>query len=224
MKATIALGLLLAGFTANAAASPNADDRLTQSACNGDVERVRQYLSAGDKPTDKSLFCSIVISNNPALADLLIANGANPNANYAYMNPLTGYTFHLTMLQFAVLGSRAQMIDVLLNRGADINFVFQAIATERVEYGTTALAFAAARGDGAMIQLLLTKKANINADRAAALFAVVTRPSLSAGDQLLKTLLTAGGNPRIRNSQQKTVCDYAVGIQLDSILAAGGCE
>lgn len=221
----LSLFVFAVSLGAHAASMPeHADDRLTQSACNGDLERVRKYLRAGDKPTDKSLFCASAMSFNLEMTDLLLTHGANPNANYAYMNPLTGYTFHMSMLEFAVHSSRTDIAQTLINGGADINLPFQVIAQNSVEYAVTALSLAASRGNELVVKYLLELKADVNASSAAALFAVVTRPSLPRADELLKLLLDAGGDPRIRNAEGRTICDYAVGIQLDSILAAGGCQ
>src|SRR4051812_31800685 len=115
MKSLLALtGLLVFSQCAYAA-----DDRLTQSACNGDLERVRRFLRAGDAPTEKALFCASATSFNAEMTDLLLTSGANPDWTYAYQNPLTGYAFHMTMLQYTVQTGRMDIADVLLSRSAD---------------------------------------------------------------------------------------------------------
>lgn len=216
MKALLLVSLLTA--------APNVtDDRLTQSACNGDLARVRRFIREGDAPTEKSLFCASATSFNTEMTDLLLAHGADANWAYAYQNPLTGYDFDMTMLQYAVQTGRLEIASVLLNRGANVNLRYQAVAISAIPYATTALGLAAASGKSAAVRFLLSRNADPNADHAAALFAVASRPGMEQGQEILRDLIAAGGDPATRNAEGRTVCEVASGASLSALQAAGGC-
>jgi ankyrin repeat protein len=205
------------------ASTSHADDRLTESACNGDLARVRRYLRDGDMPSDKALFCASTTSFNVEMTDLLLAAGANPDATYAYQNPLTNAPFQMTMLQYSVQTGRQDIGTVLLNRKAKIDFRFQAIAQAAVPYATTALGLAAATGKAETVRFLLSKGAKPNVDQAAALFAVASRPELERGTEILHDLIAAGGDPTIRNADGRSVCEVSSGAYRTMLQATGGC-
>lgn len=199
------------------------DDRLTRAACNGDLTLVRRYVRAGDRPSDKALFCASAYNFNAEMTDLLLAHGANPDAVYTHSDPLSGATFRLSMLQYATQAGRQDIATVLLSRRARIDLVQPAIAPVEVPYATTALSLAAARGQLPMARFLLELHADPNADQGTALFAVVTRPELAAGESILQALLAAGGDPTLRNAQGQSVCELASGPRLEALQSSGRC-
>ncbi len=103
----------------------------------------------GEAPQQKAITRSdieqILKSGTPAQLDELLTNGISPNTRFADGTPL---------LVLAAYSSKLEMVQLVLNRGADVNIA--------QEPGITALSVAAATNNVHMLDLLLAHGADIN--------------------------------------------------------------
>jgi len=135
-----------------------ADIPLHLAAYVGDVERVRALLDSGTDVNTRDphgwtpLHCAIS-QNQVAVARLLVARGADPDAvaedEGFNRNHVSG-----TALYRAIAVSHSDLVELLIDGGADIN------APDR--YGRTPLWSAARRGQSEIVRLLIAKGADAN--------------------------------------------------------------
>jgi ankyrin repeat protein len=150
------------------------------AARNGDLERVRQLLSADVDAADvdgETPLHAAVRSGDAAVVSELIARGADPDRDALY---------GVTPLLLAASRGRTEIGETLLRAGADPN--------RRDHFGRTALHAAATRGDLQLAQALLRRGAQPQlADDGGA-----TAPQLAARgqkDAMARLLRSAGGVP-----------------------------
>jgi len=141
------LGLL---FLAGVLAASGADLRLIDAAKHGDVKAVRTLLAQhvplnSAEPDGSTALHEAVRSDNPEIADELIAAGADVKAATRY---------NITPLSLACANGNATMIEHLLKAGADAN------ATS--EQGQTALMTAALTGKPDAVKVLLAHGAKVD--------------------------------------------------------------
>jgi hypothetical protein len=117
------------------------------------------------------------------IACLLMDNGADVNA--------TGSTRHGTALRIAADRDNENMVQLLLQKGANVN--------ARTQRGTT-LAAASRRGNVHLVRLLLTHGAQINVratDRGQR--SAIAAAALSGNEELVDLLVAAGGHVNARD-------------------------
>jgi len=131
------------------AASPTLD--LFEAAALGKVERLRELLDAdsamvnsfsSDGMTPLGLACFF---GQPDAARLLMSHGAN-------VNTASRNTMKVAPIHAAVAGKNAEVIDLILSSGADVN--------AKQQQGWTAIHSAAMHGDLALLEKLLARGAD----------------------------------------------------------------
>lgn len=98
----------------------------------------------GDETLDTDLIIAIE-SNQPRAVGAAIARGASANAEKG------GYT----VLMIAAMGGKAEIVSMLIRKGADVH--------RRNRWGATALIFAAEKGDKSIVRSLIRAGADVNA-------------------------------------------------------------
>ncbi|KAH7136285.1 ankyrin repeat-containing domain protein [Dactylonectria macrodidyma] len=135
---------------------------LHQAALNGNFEMCRFLLNSGAKvdaldctgSTPLHAACSRSLHgflSNYSVAQLLLSNGADPNAR-------TKSGYGDTTLQVAILSGQSDLVDLLLDWGADVN------AHPSFAGGRTALQAAATRGDVELFERILMRGGDIHAE------------------------------------------------------------
>ncbi|MEZ4528862.1 MAG: ankyrin repeat domain-containing protein, partial [Desulfobacterales bacterium] len=127
-------------------ADKNGISPLMAAVLRGKTETARFLLKNRSSGTDLSqILKSVIRTGNGNMAELLIGEGADPNA----ADEETGRTF----LLMACETGNTEMVRLFLQKGADVN------AAEK-RSGTTPLMVAAQRGNAELVRLLLEKGAD----------------------------------------------------------------
>ncbi len=170
-------------FVTPASAQYSLEDRLVKAARDGKVEEVRELL-------DK---------------------GADINAQKCYLALSRGLSSDLTALQCATANGHAEVVRLLLERGANLEI------KDRDGKGVTALLMAADNHNIEITKLLLKAGADVNATNGidSALYYVAQHSGLGWTDEITlemaKLLLDAGADMNIRAGNYGTVLDVAKG-------------
>ena len=216
-----------------------------QAVISGHAERVQYFLSAGEDPnkmysggdsisTPKytggmNLLGMAAYADKPNTAQVLLDNGANPDADAVHKSGWTA-------LMIASEHGHAEVAKVLLDAGANPK------ATDNI--GITALMIAAANNSYEVAKMLLAAGVNVNAaskksggtallgttidghaEVARILLAAGANPNAAFNDgetalmvatnqghhEVAKLLLAAGANPDLKNKSGKTAWDYIKG-------------
>jgi len=157
----------------------------------------------------------------PETAITLINNGADVNEylahkeEHTHTNKCTGHEFNRSPLFWAVLRCNYNVADLLLQKGAKINF--------KNAHGKTALHMAVQKYDIKMVELLLKNKANINSvdDKgntpimlATYNYSIETNHKVKNNiKEVIKLLIKNKANLNIKNNQNKKPNDFEI-IQL----------
>ena len=148
-----ALGLLAAGADPNAP-GPDGTTAVMWAAANDDLELIRALVEAGADVTvwnrfgTSALTEAAIIGSAPVI-DALLRAGANPNAG----NPEGE-----TPLMAVARGGNVEAARLLLDAGADVS-----INATEAWGGQSALMWATAQGQAAMVELLASRGADVNA-------------------------------------------------------------
>lgn len=200
-----------------AAAVPHPKVPIEKALSKGDVGSVKQhmYWCIKEKNCDleKNLEAAVA-SNDPAMAKMVIAAGANVNK--------TGKSSE-TPLHAAAIKGRAGVAKVLIAAGASVN--------THDQDGMTPLHSAAVWGHTEMVRVLLAAGADVNARDArqeTPLHLVASRsvPPLSVYADIARLLLDAGARPNARAADGTTPLGRAevaaAKLQLDGNMKAAG--
>jgi hypothetical protein len=200
-----------------AAAVPRPKIPIEKALSKGDVTSVKQhmYWCIKDKSCnlEKNLQAA-VSSNDPAMAKVLLAAGANVNAKDAA---------HETPLHDAAVKGRTGVAKVLLAAGADVN--------ARDEDGYTPLHSAAIWGHLELARMLVAAGADVNApdrNRETPLHLVASRrvPPLAVYADVTRLLLDAGARPNVKAADGSTPLSRAevaaARLTLDGNMKAAG--
>jgi uncharacterized protein len=219
--------LLKAGADPNAALTAASDTAVMMAARTGKAEAIRVLVESGANVNAKESWGGTtalmwaVSEGHTAAARALIAAGADANARSNYVAAANGRGFEgrtpvanradpkteefasgwLTPLTIAAREGDAELTQILLDAGADVNTV--------AGDGKTALAIAAFNGNYDVASLLVDRKADVNkadAQRFTPLFWAVDRRNMETAPNfpwmvtadpmpLIRKLLDAGANP-----------------------------
>lgn len=198
----------------------SADDPVAAEATDavrrGDVEAVSRLLAAhpalatsriGDTTMSRTLLHALTdwpgnVPNGPLIARLLLKAGADVNARFA--GPHTE-----TPLHWAASSDDVEMIDALLDAGADIE------ADGAVIAGGTPMADAVAFGQWAAAARLLVRGARVNLWQAAGLGLVQTVQQIVAADNPSRDDLT-NALWCAAHGGQNTTAEYLLGLGADA--------
>ncbi len=161
---------------------------LVEAAERGDLAEVRRLLDGGADPDvgresdGLTPLISALILQHPAIVELLLARGANPNAFEER---------HMAPLQFAIIAGQRDMVTALLEAGANPN-----TGSDQGAGGMSPLSAAAAVGDLDLAELLLDHGADIDGGDLGA--GEMTPLAVAAGSgkpEMLSFLLSRGADP-----------------------------
>jgi ankyrin repeat protein len=112
LSANFILAICLALFFSCAKQS---DEEFYAAVTEGKYETVTQYFEKGYKPNDKLENPLLIAAgnNDTVMITLLLENGVNPNILYE----------NQSLLQWAIKLKDIKLIELLINTGADVNFV-----------------------------------------------------------------------------------------------------
>jgi cytohesin len=143
-----------------------------------------------------------IVSLDYKMVQVLLASGANPNADSRYKG---------TCLLLAMDYTHSGIIDALLEAGADVN---RATKVSMLGIGETPLHHVAATGNFDLVEMLLRLGASPNAQDAHgctplhfAVFASATE--VANRERIVELLLANGADPTIREEGAKTPLDFA---------------
>lgn len=166
---------------------------LHYAAYQGSLRMLRLLLDHGaDVDAEKTLLFEAIIGGNPEVVKILLQKGADPNQDSG-----SGYS---SPLMFAVANCDRELVRLLANSGADINFINYR--------DMTALDIAREKGFGEIVQLLLqlgAKEKISSPQRERALFSAV-------GDedyQKMQRLLDKGTNINCLDGLHRTPLIHA---------------
>jgi ankyrin repeat protein len=138
------------------------------------------------------------------VAAFLLDHGANVNAGE---NPA---------LNAATAAGNRAMVEFLLSRGANVN-------SKSLGVEETPLHTAAKRGFAAVVKVLLANKADLNAQNKGGWSPLMSAASADH-PEIVKRLLAAGANPNLKDNQDRTALNCAIGNSpeiFQALLAAG---
>lgn len=165
---------------------------------------------AEQKSPDERLILA-VRRNQPAEVDVLLAAGANPNADR-----VKGYAGRPALFHAATFGY-VDIAGKLIERGADANYGADRGAV-------TPLMLAALNGPAAMVELLVRNGADVNAQAAGS--TPLTEAARKGDPAVLRVLLEAGADPNVPMLDGSTPVCYAkahgYGQAAELLAAAGG--
>lgn len=206
-----ALGLIELLLDAGANPAP----WLSNAVRRDDLEVAQLLCEAGARPSDSDLIRSVE-SSRPAMLDLLLQEGANPNARTPGGDR--------SALHLAAQQGQLAMVLRLLDAGADAN-----IRRGDPEQNTTPLMEAACHGHPRVVDALLGRGARVNdstgSGRSAFIFASVGKAIHTRGDQIsaAKRLVEHGAdvyqNVYPRNGWGETALSRAEGGHGDADMA-----
>jgi len=191
-------------------------DELINSVMRGDIERVRMLIDKGaDVNTKDNAGCSILIlasNDEPAIAELLLAKGANPNATfYREITSLMVSAIKCWPRLSASLISKGVIIDAKDERGyTALNFACKQgcleIAKLLLDNGANPdndadeynpLTYAASAGNKDILDLILERKANVNRRDSSGQTALM-RAALAGHNQLIEILINSGAEIELK--------------------------
>ncbi|RMG95704.1 MAG: hypothetical protein D6705_12990 [Deltaproteobacteria bacterium] len=193
-----------------AGAEVAAQELLVAAAAGGLVDEVRRLIEAGTRPdasgcTGRTALAEAAAAGHGDVVDALLVHDADPNR-------VTGEGF--APLHLAAMGGHASVAARLIEAGARLD--------EPCEpEGRTALAWAAAEGHLAVVDLLLGRGADPNAaDREG--HTPLHLAAEAGAASVVRRLLAAGADPTLRDGGGATPCERAVRREVAEILA-GRC-
>lgn len=214
IKAALNGQLIVAGFLVRAGADLEGKDgsgctALYWAAYNGHKALVELLLANNaqtDDPTKegKTALHGAAERGFRSVVEVLLAHGAKINA-------LTSNK--VTPLHFAVVNGFRSVAELLLDKGADVNLSAGNIFTGRANYSGPALQIAAARGDLPLVEMLLSRKANIEQEGDGGMTSLQTA-AYSGHLEVARSLLAHGAVVDARNQSQQnkdwTALHYSV--------------
>ena len=193
----------------------------------GDAARVRELLSAEpalanarDDTGDSVLLVSLY-HQRPEITALIM--GAGPRVSFFeaaalgdvtrmwdllrhYGELVSGYSHDgFTALHLAAFFGHADVVELLLERHADVNAVSK---NQTVAPGSTPLHSAVARGDGRIAEILLKAGADANA-RAQGGYTPLHAAAAAGNGELVHVLLRHGANAKLRSNDGETPAQLA---------------
>lgn len=184
------------------AASNPATDVLREAVLRGDTEAAKSALARGADPNSvdhygMALLHRAVMSNNPDVVAALLAAGVDSRM----------LNFELGV---AARQGRADMVNVLLESGADIRFTNAK--------GETALHGAAMSPNPQVVEALVRAGAEVNArsrDGSTALLLATQ----NGYERTVQALLAAGADPNVKNTLGQSAPDWAVARKQENVIA-----
>jgi ankyrin repeat protein len=169
---------------------PVAGGKLVDAVKARDYKDVQKWLRGGADPNHNNgaaLFNAAIVYRNIEIAELLLQNGANPNA---YIKLKVNDTTEAPLLVRTIIGSDEAMAKLLLERGANPDGT-------SAHNGGEPLCEAAGMGHEGIVKLLLDKGANINASNGWALRNAVRNKHKAVA----KLLIEKGINVNVREGE-----------------------
>lgn len=113
-------------------------------------------------------------------------------------------------MNYGTISAIALSIALLLSGGTGLAMHVPAGINARDEFGRTGLIWAAAGGDKAQVEKLISEGADLNVrDSIAGQTALMLAAALPNNEEIVKLLLYAGADPNIKSDAGKTALNYA---------------